>query len=82
MAHMNCINEFMNNMFYESLPDNLKDIVRSHKKGHMDLYAQLQAQAQPPPEAGAEGQPPQPQPTNGAPAPQSPQPPAPPKAGL
>jgi len=82
MAHMNCINEFMNNMFYESLPDNLKDIVRSHKKGHMDLYAKLQAQAQPPPEAGAEGQPPQPQPTNGAPAPQSPQPPAPPKAGL
>jgi hypothetical protein len=55
-GHLASLADFMNDMFFENLPMDIKLKVDAHKQMHVEEFAKLKAEAEPPPEGGgAEG---------------------------
>lgn len=44
-SHLGSLNEMMNTSFFESLPTKIKELFEAHAKAHVDILAELSAQA-------------------------------------
>lgn len=51
-AHLEVLNELINTVFFEGLPEDIQNVILAHNKSHVDIFAKLQAAAEPPPEQG------------------------------